>query len=368
MGTHPIFESDFDCLTDFEIVDGMNSPHHERLEAIKDENERIKARKNERIAPEAPPPPMDWPKANVNPRMQKLRRFDPGRVTGSKKKSALEQVSMGEGTILRWAELSNSEKTVSKSSESSILMKSSFLWISSNQHVTSYLQGSSQPMCGLAASLMAAEIMKTENHLDLELEDFLECAQNSGFTKQGEMFKAEDLASLAVEMLNVDAETIYGSIDSNYEKIISHLMSGNPWLIPHDADHDHRPTNRNGEKSHWGLVTGFLTGLEIEGNQKGLVRSGSTKIRNFFLVDDWRKTSKNLRQRILNLDPKKDPIFLFAKQGRAPGLKVWDWSVLSESNAQLFEFNTSRFPGDYLLPEGGVREGLNLKSVLLKPK
>ena len=39
-------------------------------------------------------------------------------------------------------------------------------------------------MCGLAASLMAAEIMKTENHLDLELEDFLECAQNSGFTKQ----------------------------------------------------------------------------------------------------------------------------------------------------------------------------------------
>ena len=47
---------------------------------------------------------------------------------------------MGEGTILRWAELSNSEKTVSKSSESSILMKSSFLWVSSNQHVTSYLQ------------------------------------------------------------------------------------------------------------------------------------------------------------------------------------------------------------------------------------
>ena len=55
------------------------------------------------------------------------------------------------------------------------------------------------------------------------------------------MFKAEDLASLAVKMLNVDAETIYGSIDSNYEKIISHLMSGNPWLVPHDADHDHRP-------------------------------------------------------------------------------------------------------------------------------
>ena len=56
--------------------------------------QKFLARKNERSAPEAPPPPMDWPKANVNPRMQKLRRFDPGRVTGSKKKSALEQGSL----------------------------------------------------------------------------------------------------------------------------------------------------------------------------------------------------------------------------------------------------------------------------------
>ena len=32
-------------FSDFEIVDGMNSPHHERLEAIKDENERIKGTK-----------------------------------------------------------------------------------------------------------------------------------------------------------------------------------------------------------------------------------------------------------------------------------------------------------------------------------
>ena len=34
-------------FSDFEIVDGMNSPHHERLEAIKDENEKLKI-KNEK--------------------------------------------------------------------------------------------------------------------------------------------------------------------------------------------------------------------------------------------------------------------------------------------------------------------------------
>ena len=49
------------------------------------------------------------------------------------------------------------------------------------------------------------------------------------------------------------------------------------------------------------------------------------------------------------------------------GLKVWDWSILSASNSQLFEFDTTRFPGDYILPQGGVKDGLNLKSVILKP-
>jgi hypothetical protein len=38
-----------------------------------------------------PPPPMDWHKPSQNPRMVKLRRFEPGRVQGTKKKSAIEQ-------------------------------------------------------------------------------------------------------------------------------------------------------------------------------------------------------------------------------------------------------------------------------------
>ena len=89
--------------------------------------------------------------------------------------------------------------------------------------------------------------------------------------------------------------------------------------MPHDADRDHRPANKNGEKSHWGIVTGFIVGFDTDPNTKGISKSGSTKVRNYYLIDDFRKTASALRRQILNLDPKTDPIFLLAKQGRAPG-------------------------------------------------
>ena len=68
---------------------------------------------------------------------------------------------MGEGNILLYSSTSDETSSkVSKKSESIILLQSSFCWISSNRHVTSYLQGSQQPMCGLAACIMAGEAMK----------------------------------------------------------------------------------------------------------------------------------------------------------------------------------------------------------------
>lgn len=345
----------------------MNSPYHERLQAIKEQNERLQGARENRSKP-PPIPPMDWLKPSQNPRMVKLRRFEPGRVAGTKKKSEWEQVSLGEGAIVFHCKQTSKENSISSKSESSILLPPGFIWISCNRHVTSYLQGSQQPMCGLAASLMAGEIMNSPDFDELELDDFLDVAIDNGFTKQGEMFMAEELAQLAEEMLDCESKVLRGSINEHFVEILSHLMEGHPWVIPHDADHDHRPTCRNGEKSHWGLVTGFIVGLDGNSNQKGLKKSGSTRVRNYFLIDDFRKTSQSLRNQILALDPLNSPIFLFAKQGRAPGLKVWSWQDLAESNAQLFEFDTSRFPGDYQIPEGGVRHGLNLKSVLLRPK
>lgn len=340
----------------------MNTPH-ERLQAIKEQNEAALKTRLKKLPPGPPPPPMDWREPTKNPRMVKLRRFEPGRVKGTKEKSEIEQVSLGEGEILLY-----SKDLASNDPNDSILRKGGFSWISCNAAVQSYLQGSKQPMCGLAATLMAAEIIKVPFAHDLDLEDLFEDAKEQGFTKQGEMFRAHDLAKLIERVLMCEAEVLTGPIDNHKEKILSHLAAGYPYLIPHDADHDHRPAKKNGEKSHWGIVTGFLVGNTINTNQKGIVKTPGTKVRNHFFVRDWKKISKSTKESIFNIDTTEKPLFLFAKQGRAPGLKIWAWNSLAESNSQLFEFDTSRFPGDYILPPGGPGEGLNEQSILIRPK
>ena len=147
---------------------------------------------------------------------------------------------MGEGSILLY---SSDSTMVSKKSESVILLQSSFCWISTNRHVTSYLQGSQQPMCGLAACIMAGELMKIKDNAELDLEDFLEVAVENKFTKQGELFQAEHLAELAEIVLGCQSKVLYGNIHEHYQTIINHLMDGHPWIVPHDADHDHRPVS-----------------------------------------------------------------------------------------------------------------------------
>jgi len=339
----------------------MNTPS-ERLQAIKEQNAEA-VRLKHKTPPGPPPPPMDWREPTKNPRMVKLRRFEPGRVPGSREKSEIEQVSLGEGEILLY-----SKDLASSSAEDSILRKGGFSWISCNKSVESYLQGSKQPMCGLAASLMAAEAIEVPFAENLDLDDFFEMSKERGYTKQGEMFEAHDLAKLIEEILLCETEVLEGPIDRYRRKILEHLAEGYPFLIPHDADHDHRPTKRNGEKSHWGIVTGFLVGANINTNQKGIVKTPGTKVKNHFFCKKWGKISQETKDAIFDIGPEQNPLFLFAKQGRAPGLKIWDWKALAESNAQLFNFDASRFPGDYILPAGGPAEGLNEKSILIRPK
>ena len=96
-------------------------------------------------------------------------------------------------------------------------------------------------MCGLAASLMAAEAIRVPFAQSLDLEDFFEKAKERGYTKQGEMFEAHDLAKLIEEILLCETEVLQGPIDQYRRKILEHLAAGYPFLIPHDADHDHRP-------------------------------------------------------------------------------------------------------------------------------
>ena len=96
---------------------------------------------------------------------------------------------------------------------------------------------------------MAAEVLKHPNFENFETDDFFEVALEEGFTKQGEMFWAEDLSKLAELVLNCESKVIYGNINENWPVIAEHLMKGIWWETSLDfqrkSTHDQIVLTRN---------------------------------------------------------------------------------------------------------------------------
>jgi len=89
-----------------------------------------------------------------------------------------------------------------------------------------------------------------------ELDSMLKRAQMRGFTHQGEMYSAENLAKLAKEFYGLECSVTSVGFEDNF--VISEVMKGSAVLIPYDADKNHEPCLENGHRAHWALLTGQL--------------------------------------------------------------------------------------------------------------
>ncbi|XP_029427760.1 UPF0692 protein C19orf54 homolog isoform X2 [Rhinatrema bivittatum] len=132
-------------------------------------------------------------------------------------------------------------------------------WLLFNKHVPSLIQEG--PQCGLVALWMASPLLELKDSVSLE--EIVRVALERGYTAQGEMFSAANMASLAEEVLCCRAELLLGGMDGrNQWKLLHHLTSGHPALIPYDEDCNHEPCLRNGHRAHWAIITGVLFGLK----------------------------------------------------------------------------------------------------------
>jgi len=59
---------------------------------------------------------------------------------------------------------------------------------------------------------------------------------------------------------------------------------------------------------------------------------------------------------------------VFARQGKSRYVSLWDYTLLARSNENLVELDSSRREdgNDYLLPPGGVEQGLCDRFILIK--
>ncbi|XP_015266103.1 PREDICTED: UPF0692 protein C19orf54 homolog isoform X2 [Gekko japonicus] len=193
----------------------------------------------------------------------------------------------------------------------------------------------------------------------VSLEEVVQVALERGYTAQGEMFSASDVAKLAEEVFPCQAELLSGGLEGqNRERILQHLLAGLPLLIPYDEDSNHEPCLRRGYKAHWAVVSGALLGLK--GDSRLPACQEDAEMPGLF-----------------HATPPCAPLppgavtetYLLSKQGKSCRYQLWDYRRVQESNAQLTDFSPRRAADGkvYVVPAGGVREGLCGRAVLLHP-
>ncbi|KAL4647363.1 hypothetical protein GN956_G7919 [Arapaima gigas] len=226
-------------------------------------------------------------------------------------------------------------------------------WVLFNKYVPSLIQDG--PQCGLVALWMASQLLKSP--AELSMERIVNVAVKRGYTAQGEIFSARDMAALAEETCGCRAVQLTGGMNgANIHPIIKHLASGKPILIPYDEDFNHEPCQRRGHRAHWAVASGILLGLQ----------EGCLKKEEF-------QPDPVLPWLLLPGNSPSYPMegiqeaFVLAKQGKSLRYQLWALEKLAESNAQLREIDPQRAADGsvYILPPGGVEIGLAGQVVLL---
>ncbi|KAJ1105603.1 hypothetical protein NDU88_003008 [Pleurodeles waltl] len=228
-------------------------------------------------------------------------------------------------------------------------------WLFFHSPVPSLIQEG--PQCGLVALWMAGALLKLEEAVPLDT--MVRVARERGYTAQGEMFSADSMALLAREVYHCGAELLSdGMAGLNRRKILCHLTSGYPVLVPYDEDCNHEPCSRGGHRAHWAVLSGVVLGL--------LCNTGS----KLFLEDpDMPGFFHPYPDSPCPPDHEVKEVFLLAKQGKSQRSQLWNYTQVCGSNLQLLDLDPKRASDGktYVLPEGGVKAGLCGKVVLLHP-
>ncbi|XP_035230430.1 UPF0692 protein C19orf54 homolog [Stegodyphus dumicola] len=208
--------------------------------------------------------------------------------------------------------------------------------------------------CGIVALSMASQFIQSA-----PVQVILEKAKALNFTKEGELFSAYNMATLASDLLHCDASVV-DDVLVHKKDILHHICEGWPVLIPYDSDKNHFPCSNKGHSAHWAVITGLCFSVSEKLDLHSL-----PYVQKF---NDFPELSLIISKNgsyVKTLLDYAERIFVYARQGKSKHLAAWDLNELLASNNNLFEV-TKKYSSDQLvLPKSGLSE-LRDKAVLLK--
>ena len=217
------------------------------------------------------------------------------------------------------------------------------------------------PSCGLVAISMASKLVHGQILEQASPSELLQKSRQLEFSKQGEMFSAENLLKLSVEQLQCSGKLM--SFD-DVNAIISLVLKGDVIIFPYDCDKDHTPCREKGRRAHWALSVGCAFSVSNKEIDK-FTPFCDNKI-DYYLLD-MTKISHQIIGSIAGSLTLSNT-WLFCRHGKSRHIGLWSLKNIMDSNANLLELGSKFNPSNCVIPTGGMQHGLCGKAVLLKKK
>jgi len=260
------------------------------------------------------------------------------------------------------------------------------------------------PQCGIVAGWMAANALinkcqypaaddedqdyeegKEEGRTDQPtLDQLQDAAIKANFSRKGEMFTAQDLADLITENYKdykVSAQVLTNAratltsftnmldifTDPDYHQLL---------LVVYDSGPDQRPCNLKGHKAHWGVLTGMaslIPPFHVMSNVKAAHNHFITNCESGCYIikgqmsHNFREHLADLKQVFAKADGGKFELII--RQSKSKRLFFFDPRELANSCCNLREISPGleyHFTNKYVVPPGGIKEGLANKCILVK--
>ncbi|KAK8787387.1 hypothetical protein V5799_022836 [Amblyomma americanum] len=216
------------------------------------------------------------------------------------------------------------------------------------------------PQCGLVALSMASQLLQGD---PVSANTLFEMAKSLQFTKKGEMFSAEDMKTLAKTCLQECSLRIV-SEERRQVEIVRNLLQEKPVLIPYDSDGNFEPCLKHGRTAHWAVLHGIC--LVLQSSFKSTLESLSELDLKDHRILHIRKLipEEAIMELVKLAESGEAAVFVYASQGKSRHVALWELGLLLDSNKNLAHFTLKHDISEFVVPDGGVVQGLSNQVLL----
>ena len=257
--------------------------------------------------------------------------------------------------------------------------------VSAHHLVSPLLQAG--PTCGLVSITMAGCLLQGQQgaiysedpEYNLNPEVLLGYAKQKGLSRQGEMFSVYFMSNIVTNHLSWKAKILDMESDEfSLEEVIIQMLQGqSAALVPYDAGPNHSPCLAGGHKAHWCVLVGVCLVLD---HHTGTLGTATSEILKHCQLRHSRSSHFTIKpdtlachlrtlfsQHSVRTLLESNCVYVFARQGKSKHLGLWSLKDLLQSNGNLKEIDPKRSDSvDYVIPEGGIIEGLRNKILLIE--